>query len=203
MDISSFERLVAAAQACRLCPAMEGRRRVLSRLNGRPDARVMVIAEAPGRRGGELTGRPLLDDASGRHFTALLQAGGLSRAGLFITNAVLCNPQDADGRNRRPSRAEIDNCGDWLRLQVETLDPAVVVTLGSIALAALSGVEAHSYRLAERARQPLAWNGRTLIALYHPSPLTRASRSDALQIEDYRWLGGYLRGRGLIDAGSE
>jgi uracil-DNA glycosylase family 4 len=177
---------------------MEGRRRVLSALNGAPNAAVMVLAEAPGRLGGELTGRPLLDDASGRRFMMLLQESGLTRDDLFITNAVLCNPQDARGRNRRPLSAEIQNCRLWLQGQIEVIDPAVVVTLGAVALAALNGVERHSYQLATHVRRPLPWNGRTLIPLYHPSPLARTSRGDAFQREDYRWLGDYLRKRGLI-----
>jgi DNA polymerase len=196
----AFNELVDAAQACRLCPAMEGRRRVLSESNGHPRARIMVIAEAPGRLGGELTGRPLVDDASGRRFAVLLREAGISRDDLFITNTVLCNPQDAAGRNRRPSRREIENCGGWLRLQIETIDPNVVLALGSVALAALSAIASHSYRLATHVLQPLLWNGRTLIPLYHPSPLTRAWRSDARQAEDYQWLGTYLRERGLIGA---
>ncbi len=71
------------------------------------------------------------------------------------------------------------------------------MTLGSVALAAIRAVEKHEYRLATHVRRPLPWDGRTLIALYHPSPLTRASRSDALQADDYRWLGAYLRDRGI------
>jgi uracil-DNA glycosylase len=49
------DRLIAEVQACRRCASMEGRRRVLSGANGSVWARVMFIAEAPGRRGGEVT----------------------------------------------------------------------------------------------------------------------------------------------------
>src|SRR5215204_1003719 len=89
----AFDHLIADVQACRRCPSMEGRRRVLSIANGSPDARVMFIAEAPGRRGGEVTGVPLSRDASGLRFSRLLSLAGLSRDQVFITNAVLCNPR--------------------------------------------------------------------------------------------------------------
>jgi uracil-DNA glycosylase family 4 len=193
-----FDVLVAAVQACRLCPTMEGRRRVLGEPNGPPHAPAMFIAEAPGRLGGELSGRPLVDDASGRHFTALLVEGGIRREEVFITNSVLCNPQDVAGRNRKPSSSELENCRGWLAHQIAEVDPAVVLTLGSTALAALAGIESHNFRLRSHVRQPLPWAGRTLIPLYHPSPLTRPSRSDATHSEDYRWLGEYLRGRGVL-----
>ncbi len=105
-----FLQLVGAAQACRLCPTMDGRRRVLSEANGSPGARVMFIAEAPGRLGGEITGVPLSRDASGKRFTRLLELAGLTRAEVFITNAVLCNPRSPAGTNRPPSRGELLNC---------------------------------------------------------------------------------------------
>ena len=192
-----FTMLEQEAGACRRCVSMEGRRRVLSGANGNPASRVMVIAEAPGRRGGDATGVPLTGDASGLHFTALLGAAGIERERLFITNAVLCNPRDAAGRNRRPSRAELENCRPWLQLQIDLLDPPVIVTLGATALQALSTLSVHNYRLKSHASRPLPWCDRTLVPLYHPSPLTRAARSDAQQRADYRWLGAYLRRRGV------
>jgi uracil-DNA glycosylase len=198
-----FGNLVAAAQACRLCPAMNGRRRVLSERNGPPTASVMFIAEAPGRLGGELSGRPLVDDASGRHFSQLLAIAGITRQDIFITNSVLCNPQDPSGRNRKPCRSELNNCSHWLSRQVSEIDPLVVVTLGGVALDAVARLDRHAYRLASHVGIPLPWAGRILIPLYHPSPLTRATRSDALQGGDYRRLGEYLRRRQILRSAEE
>lgn len=158
----------------------------------------MVIAEAPGRLGGDATGIPLFHDASGRHFSALLVEAGIDRRDLFITNAVLCNPRDGAGRNRKPSRAELTACRSWLAAQIALLNPPVIVTLGATALAALSALAEHRYVLQRHAARPLPWDERTLMALYHPSPLVRAVRSDAQQVEDYRQLGRYLRLRGLL-----
>jgi uracil-DNA glycosylase len=194
-----FQDLIQGAQACRCCPGMDGRRRVLSDLNGPSDAKIMFVAEAPGRLGGELTGRPLVDDASGRHFSALLAEAGIDRQQIFITNTVLCDPQDAAGRNRKPQRVELDNCRGWLERQIQVLDPIVVVTLGSLALAAMALTDPHSCTLRESVRSAVPWSGRTLVPLYHPSPLARTSRSDAEQAEDYRWLGSYLRDRGALN----
>ncbi len=58
----AYDALVARAQACRLCSRMEGRRRVLGAGNGPLDARVLFVAEAPGRLGGDKTGVPLVND---------------------------------------------------------------------------------------------------------------------------------------------
>lgn len=177
---------------------MEGRRRVLGELNGSHTARIMFIAEAPGRFGGEVSGCPLVDDASGRHFETLLAEASMARSEIFITNSVLCNPQDSSGRNRRPNRLELDNCRGWLARQIDVVDPCVILTLGSVALDALAHIEPHDYRLQSHVGRPMAWARRTLIPLYHPSPLTRAWRSDAQQAEDFRALGRFLRGQGLL-----
>ena len=193
MESCSFDELVAAAQSCRRCPAMEGRRRVLSRANGAPGARVLFLAEAPGRRGGEVTGVPLTRDASGKRFTRMLELAGIDRTGVFITNAVLCNPRAPDGRNRPPTTAELAACSSWLAAQVEVVDPRVIVTLGATALRALARLEPHPYTLREHVGTPLPWAGRLLVPLYHPSPRAGLSRSYAQQDEDFRALGVLLR----------
>jgi len=186
---SAFHDLAGAVQACRCCPSMEGRRRVLSTANGPPDARVMFIAEAPGRRGGEVTGVPLSRDASGQRFTRLLALAGLSRDEVFITNAVLCNPRAESGTNRPPSKAELQNCSGWLRAQMLLIDAEVVVTLGAVALAALDRIERHGLTLKTDAGRAVPWNGRLLVPLYHPSPRAGLSRSYADQDDDFRRLG--------------
>jgi DNA polymerase len=192
---AEFDALVAEAAACRACAAAVcGRRAVLSGHNGRPWARVMFVGEAPGRQGGDRTRVPFSGDQSGRNFQRYLASVGLTREEIFITNAVLCNPRKASGANRRPSLSEIKNCSDFLRRQVELIDPRVVVTLGSVALAALRSVEYHPLTLKEDAGRVHEWGGRLLVPLYHPSPQVLAShRREAAQLEDYRGVARALR----------
>src|SRR5436309_7838502 len=109
-----FEALVAEVQACRRCPAMEGRRRVLGPANGPLAAPALFVAEAPGRLGGDRTGVPLTSDQTGRNFARLLAQAGLRREDVFVTNAVLCNPRCPRGLNRPPARLEIANCRRYL-----------------------------------------------------------------------------------------
>jgi DNA polymerase len=191
--LDRFDTLACAAQACRRCPAMDGRRRVLSRLNGPSEARVMFIAEAPGRFGGEVTGVPLSRDQTGRRFSRLLARSGLDRDAVFVTNAVLCNPRTPEGLNRPPAPAELAACSAWLARQIDLIDPLVVVTLGAVALRALGRLTPHRYRLREHVGQSLPWATRTLVPLYHPSPRAGLSRSDAQQEDDFLRLGQHVR----------
>ena len=185
----SFTQLVEEAQACYRCPRMEGRRRVLSRANGNLHARVLFIAEAPGRLGGDRCGIPLSQDQTGRNFTLLLQAAGLTREEIFITNAVLCSPRDEDGRNAPPTMRELRNCSYHLRQTLDILFPRTIVTLGQVALKALRLIAPHEIELARDVGKATVWNGYQLIPLYHPGPRAQLHRSFETQMEDFRRLG--------------
>ncbi len=149
----------------------------------------MFVAEAPGRRGGERTGVPLSGDRSGARFEALLAAVGWTRADVFVTNAVLCNPRTPDGqRNRPPSRAETAACADHLRDQIEVVDPLVVAPLGTVALAALDRLVSHCLTLRANAGCPVTWQGRWLFPLYHPGDRALLHRGFEAQLADARAL---------------
>ncbi len=191
---ADFATLIATVAACRHCPAMEGRRRVLTTANGAIDAPVMFIAEAPGRGGGEKTGIPFSGDFSGRTFERLLSEVGWTRDDIFITNAALCNPQGPTGANRPPNRQELANCSGHLRTTLVIVDPPVVVTLGAVALAALGRIEPHGLKLTATRGRPHTWYGRTLVPLFHPSPKVLAWFPYARMAEDFRTL------RAIVDA---
>ncbi len=182
-----FDALVSEAAACRRCEAMCGRSAVLSERNGRVGARLMFVGEAPGRQGGDHTRVPFSGDQSGRNFSRYIASIGLAREDLFITNSALCNPRSETGANRKPTRRELSNCSEFLRRQVEVVDPTVVVTLGAVALEALRAVEYHPFTLKENVGQVQVWRGRLLVPLYHPSPQVLAShRREPQQLEDYK-----------------
>lgn len=166
----SFDKLTAEAAACVVCERMRERQAVLSHLNGSLNPRVMFIAEAPGRNGGDRTRIPFHGDTSGNNFERLLASIKLTRDDVFISNSVLCNPRKPSGANDKPTRAEIRNCSGFLRRQIELINPPVIATLGAVALDALRLIEPHDLRLREHAAKIARWNGRLLVPLYHPSP---------------------------------
>ena len=147
----------------------------------------MFIGEAPGRKGADRTRVPFSGDQSGKNFDRFLASIGLSRQQIFITSAALCNPRTESGANRKPSKAELKNCADFLRRAMEIVNPAVVVTLGSVALDALRSINPHELSLKESAAQIHSWDGRVLVPIYHPSPQVLAShRCEAEQLRDYK-----------------
>src|ERR1044071_472136 len=187
MKTELFRELTAEAAACTRCPAMCGRSAVLSELNGSPEARIMFIGEAPGRKGADRTRVPFSGDQSGANLDRFLNSIKLTRKEIFITSAALCNPRSESGANRKPTRKELENCSGFLRRTIEVVDPRVIVTLGSVALEALKRIQYHELSLKESAAQIHSWNERVLVPIYHPSPQVLAShRREAEQLRDYQ-----------------
>ena len=184
-----FGLLVEKAAACAICERMRERQAVLSRRNGTLQPKVLFIAEAPGRNGGDRTRIPFHGDISGDNFEKLLASIQLTREEIFITNSVLCSPRKPSGANDRPTRAEIKNCSGFLRRLLDLLDPPVIATLGAVALDALRLIEPHDYTLREHAAKLVCWHDRLLVPLYHPSPQVLITvRPLAQQMRDYRVL---------------
>lgn len=93
---------------------------------GNPDARLVFVGEAPGheedQQGLAFVGR------AGQLLTRMIEAGmKLKREEVFICNVLKCRPPN----NRDPSADEILACSPYLREQLETIQPEVIVSLGS------------------------------------------------------------------------
>ena len=180
-----FSEFASSVQCCNLCERMCDRKKVLSSVNGNINSKVMFIAEAPGRLGAECTGIPLYGDRTGENFEMLLSNIGWSRDDVFITNAILCNPQDEDGNNATPTAKEISNCSYFLSMTIELINPEVVVTLGIKALEAIKYIDQHDYTLRESVASLQPWNKRFIYPLYHMSPRAAIHRSMIQQRADF------------------
>ena len=71
-----FRDLAQRAYDCVRCPRMEPNTAVLGPLNGRLEARVVFVGEAPGRFGSAATRVPFHGDRSGENFEKLLPHAG-------------------------------------------------------------------------------------------------------------------------------
>ena len=189
----SYDSLCSVVHKCQKCPRMNGSARVLNRSAGRIGAAIMFVGEAPGRLGADSSEIPFHGDKAGHNFEELLEFSGLTRDSAFVTNAVLCNPKDQKGNNAPPNYREIENCHDYLKQQIDIVDPNIVVTLGGTALKASSLVEPHTLTLSSGVRTANSWYGRLLIPLYHPGQRAMIHRSFANQRADYQFVAEQLR----------
>jgi uracil-DNA glycosylase family 4 len=197
-EIKLFTQLVSEAASCTRCPAMCDRTAVFSALNGPLAANVMVIGEAPGRKGADRTHVPFSGDQSGKNFDRFIASIGLTREDIFITSAALCNPRTESGANRKPTKREVANCSQFLSRAIQIVDPRVVVTLGSVALEALKPIKWHELKLKESSGRIHNWDSRLLVPIYHPSPQVLAShRREAAQLQDYKVVAQAIEQAGL------
>ena len=105
---------------------------------GGADADVMFIGIGPGRNE-DRVGRPFIGE-SGSWFDRILSKVGLERDEVYVTNLVKCRPV-VDGRNREPSRAELDACRRWLDAEIGLVKPKVSVLFGGLSLQELTGLQ--------------------------------------------------------------
>ena len=137
---------------------------------GSHGARMMFIGEAPGRNEAA-SGRPFVG-AAGKILDSLLEAAGIRRQDVYITNIV----KDRPPFNRDPLPDEIAVYGPFLDRQIAIIQPSVLVTLGRYAM----GYVLERFGLAGQLRPISAMHGRVLdatasygpihiVPLYHPA----------------------------------
>ncbi len=113
-------------KTCQKCPLHNQRRNPVPG-DGNPNAEIMFIGEAPGRNE-DIQGRPFVGRA-GQLLNEMLEAVGLKREDIFITNIVKCRPPG----NRDPEKEEIAACSPYLDQQIAIMQPKVLVGLGRYA----------------------------------------------------------------------
>jgi len=169
--LDELRTAVAGCTACRL--ATTRTQTVFS--DGPARARVMFIGEAPGQHEDE-QGVPFVGLA-GQLLTDIIQKGmGLARREVHIANVLKCRPPG----NRDPEADEKALCTPFLDRQIELVDPEILVTLG---LHATRHVLRSTLSMARLRGQVHRWNGRKVVATYHPAFLLRnpAMKKDCWQ----------------------
>ena len=131
-------RLLAdEAAACTRCPLYKNATQTVFG-EGPADAAMMLIGEQPGDQE-DLTGRPFVGPA-GKVLDRALDAAGIERGEVYVTNAVKHFKNEPRGKRRihkKPDTSEIDACRWWLENELEIVQPAVTVALGATAARAL------------------------------------------------------------------
>ena len=129
-----LEELATQIRSCIQCPLHASRTHAVPG-DGMPNVKAMLIGEAPGGEE-DRRGRPFVG-AAGRFLDQMLAGSGVDRSDLFITNTVKCRPEN----NRTPRKREVDTCTSlYLLEQIELINPALIMLLGSVATKKLLGV---------------------------------------------------------------
>jgi DNA polymerase len=175
----TLEALREAARCCRGCDLWQCATQTVFG-EGPEDARMMLVGEVPGDRE-DREGHPFVGPA-GRELDRALEAAGIERADVYLTNAVKHFRFEERGRRRihqRPDARQIRACRPWLRAEIDVIRPEAIVILGATAGKALLGT---TFRLMAQHGRPLETDlARIVVATIHPSAILRARDDDGRQ----------------------
>ena len=127
---------------------------------------IMFVGEAPGEEE-VIQGKPFVGK-SGQLLQQMLDAAGITRDKMYITNAVVWRPP----LNRTPLPAEIQEMAPYLLRHIEIIEPKILVLIGGIA-----------YRCAMQEAIAISkirgiWQNRhfcpSIMNIFHPSYLLRS-----------------------------
>lgn len=128
----SLEELRALLESFQGC-ALKATATRLVFADGNPQAKIMLIGEAPGaeedRQGLPFVGR------AGQLLDRMLAAIGLDRTSVYIANAIPWRPPG----NRAPTPQEVAICLPFLQRQIALVAPRIIVCLGKSSMQAVLG----------------------------------------------------------------
>ena len=174
LPIVSLDDVRARMGECTLCKLHKGRHTIVFGV-GNPEARLMFVGEAPGEDE-DVKGEPFVGKA-GQLLTKMIEAMGLRREDVYICNTVKCRPPN----NRNPEPDELAACEPFLKGQLASVKPEVIVTLGKFAAQALLREQTPITRLRGQWRE---YEGIPVMPTFHPAYLLRSPQEKTKVWED-------------------
>jgi uracil-DNA glycosylase family protein len=176
------EKLREAATTCRGCDLyLDATQTVFG--EGPAKADLMFVGEQPGDQE-DRAGHPFVGPA-GRLLDEALEAAGIDRSRVYVTNAVkhfrfVRNQLIKRRLHKKPSATQVRACNPWLREEAKLVQPKLVVALGSTAAQAMLG---NTFKVTQHRGEVVSsnWAG-PVLATVHPSSILRAPeeyRADA------------------------
>ena len=152
--------------------------------DGAPDARIMLVGEAPGADEDRI-GRPFVGRA-GQLLDRMLGSIGLDRTKVYIANVVPWRPPG----NRTPTLQETTICLPFMMRQIALVNPRWLVCLGGSATQTLLGTKEGITRARGVWREYASEDGRGIPALpmFHPAYLLRTPGAKRWAWADLRKL---------------
>jgi len=147
----------------------------------------MFVGEQPGDKE-DIEGKPFVGPA-GRILDAALEAAGIERREVYVTNAVKHFKWEPRGKRRihkKPNQLEILACRPWLEAEAAVLKPDVIVCLGATAAQSLLGKD---FRVTQRRGEMIAHDLAPYVtATVHPSSILRAPDDQTRHDEMARFI---------------
>ncbi len=174
---AELKKLALQAENCEAARNTGTLRDIMVFATGSPDADIMFVGEAPGAEEEKLR-EPFVGPA-GQLLTKIIQAMGLRRSDVYISNICKFRPKIEDGRpqnnrNRAPTPGEMLTCAPFITAEINIIRPKVLVALGATASTGL-GIEGTVGKLRGKFQD---FRGIPVMVTYHPSYLLRREQED-------------------------
>jgi DNA polymerase len=192
---SILQRLKQVARECTSCRHHKTRTNSVFS-DGPSSARVMIVAEAPGKDE-DLQGLPFVGESGKRVDTNIVELLKMTRQETYLCNVLKCRPVDASGNNDTPGVNSIKTCLPFLHKQIDLVSPEVIICLGAIALQALFGNK-HMSITATRGKV-LQFRGIPVVPTFHPAYLMRGGQSLATKKREEQAKEDWKLAKSLLD----
>jgi DNA polymerase len=177
---TKLDELRAAAEHCTACDLYKHATQTVFG-EGPPHAPLMLMGEQPGDQE-DKQGHPFVGPA-GKVLDRALDAAGIDRAAVYVTNAVKHFKWQPRGKlrlHKKPNAAEMLACRQWWEAEVAAVEPNVLGCLGATAAQAVFGPK---FRVTKQRGEWLdvpGCDGLVAMATIHPSAILRAENRDEL-----------------------
>ncbi len=160
-------------ESCSVCKNAGTGKQVFG--EGNPDAQIMFVGEAPGKKEAE-SGKPFIG-RSGQLLHATIRSIGLNESDVYITSPVKFLP-----KRGTPTKKETDHSNIHFQKQVEIIKPKIMVLLGKTAIHAI--LEKNILILKEHGKH-IRKDGRSIFITLHPAAVLRFSKYKKIFEEDF------------------
>lgn len=176
---SKAERIASLQRQAQNCPAAKALgtlRNVMVFSVGNPEARIVFVGEAPGSEE-ERKKEPFVGPA-GQKLDGILKAMGLTRSEVYITNVSKFRPAmpQQTTNNRPPTAKEMAVGMNYVRREIEVIQPECIVALGGSAANGLLGLD--QVPVGELRGKWHEFTGIPVRVTFHPSYLLRTQSSN-------------------------
>jgi uracil-DNA glycosylase len=160
---TTLDELEKSIQDCKKCSLSSTRNKLVFGV-GSPNAKLLVIGEAPGADEDE-QGEPFVGRA-GQLLTKMLQAIQFERKDIYIANILKSRPPN----NRDPKPEEVEACEPYLWKQIALIQPRLILCMGRVAGTNLLKINESLGKMRGIVHD---FSGIPVIVSYHPAALLR------------------------------
>lgn len=185
--MDSLFSLCTDIKNCKRCDLQYSRKNPVCGF-GQASPKMMIVGEAPGSREDE-AGKPFVG-RSGKILKLALEKAGVMIHDVYLTNSVRCRPKVG----RTPKVSEIKTCSSYLKVELDTIQPRLVVPMGNSAIHSISTILNRKLGRVSEVNDRVFHCGKYyIIPQFHPSAILRNPKKMELFKDSFVRIAEFLQ----------